>query len=174
LALRRRALRARPSGGYGLLTYDTQRDRGHFLNRSATLIWQRCDGQTSLSELVTLLRKQDLPADEEVVWLALDRLGKAHLLQERVPPPIAGISRRAVIRKLALAGSVTVLLPVVTSIIAPTPAMAQSTIPAELKCCQYTCENGPVNLCGPGIACNKPRGCITKFEGVVTDCSTCR
>jgi hypothetical protein len=115
----------------GLLVYDLKRYRGHFLNQAATLIWRHCDGRTDVAALSALLRRAELPADEAVVWLALDRLAKAHLLQRELARPAAGISRRAVMRKLGLAGGLTVLLPVVASIAAPTPAMASSQVTKE-------------------------------------------
>ncbi|HEY0004483.1 MAG TPA: hypothetical protein VGB17_06700, partial [Pyrinomonadaceae bacterium] len=34
-----------------LLVYDTRRDRAHCLNKTASLVWQRCDGLTSTSEM---------------------------------------------------------------------------------------------------------------------------
>lgn len=61
-----------------------------------------------------------------MVWLALDRLERARLLRARMTAPAKGIMRRAVIRKLGLGGALAALLPVVTTIIAPTPAMGQS------------------------------------------------
>ena len=110
----------------GKMLYDTTRDTAHSLNPTAALVWQHCDGRTTTEEMIAHLRQRDLPASEEVVWLALDRLGKAHLLQEPFVAPVEGLSRRAVIRKLGRAASVAALVPVVTSIVAPTPAMATS------------------------------------------------
>jgi hypothetical protein len=147
----------------GLLIYDLERDRGHFLNRTATLIWQHCDGTTSVAALASLLRKQELPADEDLVWLALSRLEKAHLLQEPLVRPTEGMSRREVIRKLGLAAGLTALIPVVTSIAAPTPAMAQS--PGDCKnngspcttsaeCCSGCCnQEGSSQVCANINAC---------------------
>jgi hypothetical protein len=70
----------------------------------------------------------DPAVDESLIWLALDRLEKAHLLQRRLER--AGgkptYSRREVARRLGLAGSLMVLLPVLTSITAPTPLHAQT------------------------------------------------
>src|SRR4051794_24438190 len=84
------------------MVYDQKRHKAHCLNRTAALVWRHCDGQTSVSQLVTLLRKLELPAEEELVWLALDRLEKAHLLQDRPARPMEGISRRQVMRKLGM------------------------------------------------------------------------
>src|SRR5439155_22958956 len=113
----------------GLMVYDQDRHEAHSLNQTAALVWRHCDGQTGVPELATLLQQElKLPAEEAVVWLALDRLEKAHLLQERLlrSREAAGMSRRAVIRKLGLAGGLVALLPLVDSLNAP-PAFAQSS-----------------------------------------------
>src|SRR4051812_9076998 len=76
-----------------LMIYDTERHQGHSLNRMAALVWRHCAGQTSVEEMAAALRQQDLPASEDVVWLALDRLERAHLLQERLVHPAEVVSR---------------------------------------------------------------------------------
>src|SRR6266849_515680 len=90
-----------------LLVYDLERHRAHSLNRTAALVWRHCDGKTSVAEIAGLLNRElSLPADEQVVWMALARLQRARLLQERVTVPGEGTSysRRVVMRKLGLAG----------------------------------------------------------------------
>jgi hypothetical protein len=112
--------------GEETIVYDAEARKFHRLNRTAALIWRHCDGQTSVAQVAALLGKMDLPADEDVVWLALDRLDKAHLLRGPWMRPAEGVSRRAVMRKLGRAGALSLLLPVVVSMTAPTPAMAAS------------------------------------------------
>jgi hypothetical protein len=107
------------------MVYDTVCHQASALNRTATLVWRHCDGKTSVPEFVELLRKADLPADEAVVWLALDRLEKAHLLEKPLTKPADHLSRRRALRRLVMAGGLA-LLPAVTSIVAPTPSMAAS------------------------------------------------
>jgi hypothetical protein len=112
-----------------LVVYDGERHQAHRLNRTAALVWQHCDGRTTLAEMATRLHQElDLPADESLVWLALDRLEKAHLLQGPLTrPETAGtVTRRHAIQRLARAGGLVVLLPVVTSIVAPKAAWAGS------------------------------------------------
>jgi hypothetical protein len=65
--------------------------------------------------------------DENVVWLALKQLEKAHLLGEASPRVgNSGISRRELIRTLGWSAAVG--LPLVTSVLAPTRAQAASCI----------------------------------------------
>ena len=113
-----------------LLVYDLERHRAHCLNPTAALVWKHSDGQTSVEEIATLLHAElEAPADERLVWLALERLDKSHLLRECMSPPpeLARCSRRQLVRKLGLVGGLTVLLPLVTSIVAPTPAEAAAS-----------------------------------------------
>jgi hypothetical protein len=70
------------------------------------------------------LRADELPHAEQLVVLALDEFQRKHLLDSHpglssAPP---AISRRALLRR----GVTAALLPVVTSIVAPTPLQAQS------------------------------------------------
>jgi hypothetical protein len=119
------------------VVYDRERHRVHRLNRAAALVWRHCDGKTTVAELAALLQRElGQPANEEVVWLTLDRLEKAHLLQRKVAQPsgAASPSRRQMLRRLARTAAVALVVPVVTTIIAPTPARAQSLIEIGLTC----------------------------------------
>ncbi|MCS6860092.1 MAG: PqqD family protein [Abditibacteriales bacterium] len=115
--------------GDELVVYDQERHRAHRLNRTAAFVWRHCDSQKTAAEVAALLESElNVPANEELVWWTLNRLDKARLLQEPLAQPAeaASISRRQVVRKLGLVGGLALLLPVVTSIVAPTPAMAAS------------------------------------------------
>ena len=134
-----------------VLVYDLDRDKAHCLNQTAALVWKYCDGHTSVARIAKSLEKDlHAPVDQKVVWYALLQLGKDHLLEERlIPPPIiAGMNRRDMIRALGLAAVVAV--PVVTSIVAPTPAQAATCTPsgqpctADAECCSGSCV---ANVC---------------------------
>lgn len=124
-----------------VLIYDLERDKAHCLNQSAAIIWRHCDGKTSISQLAQIVaRESGVPADEELVWLALEQLSKAQLL----PPVVkrdAGkkpMTRREVIKRIGLGAAAAI--PVVTSIVAPMAAQA-----ATLK--------------APGATCSSPAEC---------------
>jgi hypothetical protein len=107
-----------------LVVYDRQRHQAHCLNATAAQVFKLCDGRTTVGELARRLgRELDGPADEKLVWLSLERLERAHLLQERPPAPakVGGYSRRELVRRFGL---VAATLPVVATILAPTPAEA--------------------------------------------------
>lgn len=113
--------------GEELVVYDQDRHWAHRLNQAAALIWQHCDGKTTIPQLASLLKSRlNLPADEELVWHALKRLEKAHLVRESATRPVHAVSRRQLLRKFAKVAALGLLVPAVTTIVAPTPAMAQT------------------------------------------------
>jgi hypothetical protein len=112
-----------------LVVYDRIRHRAHNLNRTAALVWKQCDGKTTVESIGARLRDElEAGMEDRLVWFALDDLGKAGLLRERieVPENACRLSRRKITGQLALMGGVSLLLPVVISIVAPTPADATS------------------------------------------------
>lgn len=104
-----------------LVVYDLARDEVHSLNPTAARVWQGCDGQTSPAQLAGRLQPELVPAQAEaLVWLALDRLGQAHLLEQKVVRPGGlKISRRQALQALGISA---LLLPVVASLAAPAAA----------------------------------------------------
>src|SRR5207247_1758770 len=111
---------------------------------TAALVWRHCDGKSGVADLAALLQRElNVPTDDEAVWLALDRLGRAHLLRERptLPDNAARTSRRGLVRKLAMAGG----LAMVTSIVAPEAAQAATCVDATNGCTGK--PNG--TRCGP-------------------------
>jgi len=110
-----------------VVVYDKKGHHGHCLNRPAAIVWRHLDGRTSMKELVARLRK-DLngPADEDTVWLALKELDKAELLEDGFGVPAAhDVSRREALRRFGVAAAGgAVLLPAITSLVAP-PVHAQ-------------------------------------------------
>ncbi len=139
------------------LVYDLKCHKAHCLNRTSALVWQHCDGRMTVAEVAAALleRQLKIPADEAVVWMALDRLGTAHLLGEQVTLPAerARYSRREMLRTLRRAAGISLLLPVVESIVAPRAAAQASCISASACLASSTpCSGLPI--CGqPGQCC---------------------
>jgi hypothetical protein len=135
-----------------MLVYDLQRHEAHCLNRTAALVWKKCDGKTTLREITRSLTKElNAPVDERLVVLALNKLAQFHLLDESetlpvpLPPEVAGLSRREMMRTLGVAAAVA--LPLIVSISSPTTAQAASCVttnctPGGLPCCTGTCVGG--------------------------------
>jgi Coenzyme PQQ synthesis protein D (PqqD) len=129
-----------------VLVYDLERHRAHCLNQTAALVWKCCDGRTSVAEMAhTLKREMNAQVPEDVVWLALQQLGKVHLLAEPIHKPGGHdrLSRREVMRRLGLGAALA--LPLVTSIVAPTAAEAASCLGSgsacttSAQCCSGSC-----------------------------------
>ena len=134
-----------------VLMYDSERNVAHCLNRTAALVWQHCDGRTSVADMLRVLQNESsipvdsVPVDEDVVWLALGQFEKAQLLTGRITrvSKSKGLSRRELIRKLGMAGAVA--LPLVSSVLVPTAADAVSCFPLghgcgrDAQCCSGVC-----------------------------------
>lgn len=113
------------------ILYDKANDRAHSLNRTVMLVWESADGQRSVEEIAAILHSElGIPADRSVVLLALQELAGAGLLQDPEPGEAGPelLTRREVARKLALTGAGVAMLPVIATVLAPTPAMASSMI----------------------------------------------
>ena len=122
-----------------ILVYDLDRKKAHCLNETAALIWNHCDGKTSVDEMAIILgERSKSPADKDVVWLGLDRLQKARLIEEPVVMPAGKerLSRRELVKKIGLAVSI----PLVTSIIAPRAS-------AAISCAHVGCTPSCVAPC---------------------------
>jgi len=107
------------------LVYDADAREAHCLNGPAALVWEYCDGSTTIEEMVARLSTDTGEAvDADVVLFALHQLGERALLAAPEEVPSAKVtSRRELLVKL---GGAAIALPVVTSILAPTSAAAQS------------------------------------------------
>jgi hypothetical protein len=130
-----------------VLIYDLDKNKAFCLNEASALVWQACDGNKDVSEIRNSLGKQlNSPVNDDFVWLALDQLKKENLIENKdeIAADFNGMSRRSVIKKVGLA--VVVALPLVTSLVAPTAAAAQSLVACGAACtdsnqCPDICKN---------------------------------
>jgi hypothetical protein len=130
-----------------LVIYDQLTDRMTRLNHSAAVVWRACDGNRSPAELLSFVQATlgDL-ADEDLVQLALDYLTDSDLLEAGVPvrtPSARRQSRRHFIQRAGTVGIAGTLLPVVYSLVAPTPAAAATvTVSHGNPCVTFTFGGG--------------------------------
>jgi hypothetical protein len=134
------------------LVYDLERHKAHCLNKTASFVWKRCDGRATVREITAdLCVELDTKVDEKVVWLAIDQLEKSRLLQGKVARPraTANLSRRSVMKKIGIAAT---LLPIVTSLVAPTAIQAVT--------CTTGCANDAQCIAAPqgGVCPDCPAG----------------
>jgi hypothetical protein len=138
-----------------VLIYDQDTNKAHCLNQTAAKVWKYCDGETTLADACSSLSSDlETPVDEKLVWYAVDQFSKDNLLVKEVELPafiIPGMNRRQMVRTLGLAAIVAV--PLVTSIVAPTPAQAATcknsgqACAAPGECCSGLCPGAPTGIC---------------------------
>jgi hypothetical protein len=127
-----------------VLVYDLDQHKAHCLNKTAALVWNRCDGKTSVAELARKLGDEvGAPVDEQMVLLALDQLGRTRLLRQKTAPArTTGLSRRELIKRAGIGAAIA--LPIVTSILAPTPAQAATLCSSVVCSAASGCPTGCV------------------------------
>jgi len=127
------------AGEGGLVVYDPVTDAGHLLNPATATVFEACDGRTPIDEMAARVSaRTGLPIDPGIVELALGQLDEAGLLTPTDTGPSAaepaGMSRRALIGRLALGAGAITLLPVVETVVgssqlaAATPARIQTAL----------------------------------------------
>jgi hypothetical protein len=135
-----------------VIVYDTERHKAHCLNRTAAAVWEHCDGQTTVADVARrLTRELEAPVDHRVVWLAVEQLGKAHLLTEGPKPP-GGLSRRELLKRLGVAAALA--LPLVTTIVTPAAGQGASCIPLDDPCDPNNDRCCPGFFCLPSGVCD--------------------
>ena len=138
------------------LVYDMRSHKAHCLNRTAALVWGRCDGRATVAEMAAALEKElGVGVRAEVVWVALEQLEKAQLLVGDLPKVMAkrGLSRRDVIRRVGVGA---IALPLVASILAPTAEATVTCLSAGSMCNPNggtPCCSGTSCQCTPACAC---------------------
>jgi hypothetical protein len=131
------------------LVYDLDTNGCACLEGVAATLWALCDGTHDLDDLA---QATGLPESDAmpVVMITLEQLRAKGLMVESslesAGEEFRGLSRRAMIKKAALVG---VTVPIVTFLVAPTPAYAVSGCIGTNQPC--TGENDPD--CCPGTTC---------------------
>ena len=133
-----------------VLVYDLERHRAVCLNPAAAFVWRRCDGRTEVAALGRALGEElGTPHGAEAARLALEQLARDRLLggDVRQAPAASRVTRRELIRRLGLAAAAS--LPLVTSVVAPTPAQAASGLGPGQPCTSpLECQSG---VCAGGV-----------------------
>ena len=143
--------------GKEILIYDLNTHKAYNLNETSSTVYKACDGKTTFDELRVKAKFTD-----DIIFLALDELKKENLLDKdkSYNSPFVGISRREAIRRVGLASMIA--LPVISSLIAPTAAMAQSgtsqedaATPTPVPCVSYmgSCSTSS-QCCSDAPNCN--------------------
>jgi Coenzyme PQQ synthesis protein D (PqqD) len=115
-----------------LLVFDPETDEVHSLNESSALVFDMCDGSSTTEEMRARLPEIGLPADPEIIELALAELDEASLIAVQPALAASNVTRRTLTRRLGLSAVAVALIPVVETILAQPAAAAGSflTTPA--------------------------------------------
>jgi hypothetical protein len=152
-----------------LLIYDLDRHQAYCLNRTATIVWQSCDGRRTVEEVAQVLEKEiGCPVSKRLIWFTLEQLERSRLLEERVELPVfkERMTRRELTRKLGFA---VALIPLITSIVAPTAVQAAtcgaigSSCATNARCCSTLCINGTCMCLANQSTCDpaQPQQCCS-------------
>lgn len=157
------------------MIYDLSTNKAFCLNETSALVWQLCDGTRTVSEISEgLSKKLNSPANEDLVWLAIDQLKKENLIanKEELENKFEGMSRREVIKKVGL--GTMIALPVVAGMIAPNAVNAASTCVNTPCVCNGL--GGAGNQCNVGNAGSVPcaAGCACFRNTSTSTAGTCR
>lgn len=142
-----------------VLIYDLTINKAFCLNETSGLVFALCDGTRTVAEISDEMSKRlKTLVSEDLVYLALNELRKNNLLEnsEDLTDHFAGMSRREVVKKVGLASMVA--LPIIASLVAPSPVMAQSCRPFVFN----TSTNNPcatATACSSGVICMQPVTC---------------
>jgi len=148
--------------GEETLVYDLATHRASCLNRGAAEVFRACNGRRSVTEIAARAGKRlGRKVTAAYVEIALDRLGRSGLVE--AAPRIASKRRRETLKRLAAAA---IVLPAITSVLAPEPAQAQTCLGnmeicmVSSQCCSGCCGQfsmrcrpnfiPPSFLCAPG------------------------
>lgn len=140
-----------------VLVYDLNINKAFCLNQTSAMVYLLSDGNNSVAEISALMSKKlKISVSEDLVWLALDGLMKDNLLEnsEEQTNHFAASSRREAVKRVGLAS--LVMFPIISSIVAPNAAMAQSALlPLNAACSSSSvCQsNNCVNVVGNGPSC---------------------
>jgi hypothetical protein len=125
-----------------VVVYDFRTHQARCLNAGAAAVFKRCDGTRTPRQIAA-----ELACDEQLVWMALGKLDEGALLD---PPLGVDHGRRTLLKKMALTAGLSIALPAVWSIVAPTPAYAASGSVSCIPASSCTAPGVPSGCCNDG------------------------
>lgn len=177
-----------------MLVYDSRDERVHLLDPTTGCVLELLEegGWTSEGITVELARRFDVAPNPGFLQLALEELRKADLIDASVAPPepMVDVTRREIVRKLAMTGVATLLVPTVATLTA-TRLYAQgsaqfgagsscSTASQCISgvCCQGICSNtgcpqADGAACNSNIQCESGACCNGICRDLTTDDANC-
>ena len=107
--------------------YDGLRKRAHRLNPTLCWIWDRCDGSTGVEDIAAAFEREfAVDNGTNAVLSGLKQLDNYELLQRPLEIPQLGSFQLPELSRRRIIAGGSMLMPVLVSMIAPTPAAAKS------------------------------------------------
>lgn len=146
--------------GEETVVYDLTNKDVHCLSPLASAVFARCDGRTAPARIAEVAQERlGRPVSVDEVSAAISQLAERSLL---TTPPLVqhagnGFSRRDLVKKSAVVGGMAFAAPLITSIAAPTAAMAAGYIPTGCTGCggNSDCVSNHCCQTNPGKECNQ-------------------
>ena len=144
-----------------LLVYDAQEEVVHLLNETTACVLELLrDGTLTQDEIeAQITQRTGAGPSESVFLLAVDELRKANLLEDLADnaEPLNDLTRRAMLRKMAMTGAAALLIPAVTTL-SPRRAYGQASLggvcrekkeccTVDADCCHDKCDQPTDNGC---------------------------
>lgn len=155
--------------GDEIVVYDLDTDKAHLLNPVTATVWSSAKAGATVDEVCAAVQAEhgaDLPLD--VCWAAIEQLTEAGLLASAPEAPEVGegMSRRQLLKR---AGVAAIVLPTITTILAPTPAAAQTgtctadgqSCTTNTQCCSGNCSAGTCQCQVTGGPCDISADCCS-------------
>ena len=121
--------------GNELILYDERTHIAHCLNEVACEIWFGCEQHRSAAQVLDQVRLRWPGIGEDSVTVAFDELIAVGLLEPTTDPGSVLLSRRQAVRRIMTAAAA---VPVITSMLVPTAAAAQSLKTGSSRTGQHT------------------------------------
>ena len=109
------------------VVYDNSSKKAHHLNSTLSWVWRHCDGTRTVGDLATSMQR-DLGGEDAsaVLVTGLRQLAEANLLEPKSFDPNYFVREGPAVSRRSVIAGATIVAPVISSILAPTPAAAKS------------------------------------------------
>jgi len=109
------------------VVYDSGSKKAHHLNSTLSWVWKHCDGTHTIEDLTTAMQR-DLGGKDAsgIVVTGLKQLADANLLEPKSFDPHYFVPEGPAVSRRSVIAGATIVAPVISSILAPTPAAAKS------------------------------------------------
>jgi hypothetical protein len=158
-----------------VLVYDSHDDSVHLLDPTTGYVFDLLQEGSWGPDTITgeLGRRLDVTPNEGLLFLAINELQKANLLESdsvESSSLLPDVTRRDLVRKLALTGAAALLIPAVATLTARSAYAATNVANSGLCASSAECVSG---FCyGPTGRC-APAGCATSGATCANDAACC-